>query len=430
LTSSKPPETLSLSARILTYARYRISAFLDEVEQLRGSDFPYPHSSDALDLMRELFQRKLDRLASFTAESDESTVRNECSLALRDLFIYLPLLGFILRSTNVRNAFEFFGPFLRLAGDVLEPAVPIGQRKTKLLLSSEWDYSPFTYSDVRDLPRFVLIGLPAPESSNPLLFPLAGHELGHSVWLARDFDTHFRARIKQEVLSAITQQWATYEVVFPLGITPAELTTDVQALESWAPCIEYCTSQAQETFCDAVGLRLFGEGYLHAFAYLLSPKIGRRSWKYPPNNVRVSNLLTAAATCGLGIPADYATFFDDDSTTDLARADEFRLSVADKALTALVVELIAKAIDCLGHIPPPSKEEVDRILGRFDRVVPAEECRGMADILNAAWQAFHKTDLWNAMPTISKKRDLVLKELVLKNLEVFHIEQILSEYSR
>ena len=35
--------------------------------------------------------------------------------------------------------------------------------------------------------------------------------------------------------------------------------------------IEWCKSQAEETFCDFVGLRLFGASYLKAFSYLASP---------------------------------------------------------------------------------------------------------------------------------------------------------------
>src|SRR5439155_22334513 len=139
-------------------------------------------SKAALDQLRTLFERKLQRLEAFAPGSDLSIISQECRVTLLALYQYLPLLGFILRSTNVRNAFEAFGPFLRLAGDVLEPGIERSQRKTKLLLSSEWDYSPFTYPTIPDLPKFLFIGLPAPESANPLLIPLAGHELGHAVW--------------------------------------------------------------------------------------------------------------------------------------------------------------------------------------------------------------------------------------------------------
>jgi hypothetical protein len=113
-------------------------------------------------------------------KSHPTVVLQQCGLSLNALFVAMPLAGFLVRSTNVRNAFELYRPLLRLARDLLEPTVTPDQRRTRLVLSSEWEYSPLSYSELPDLPGVVLIGLPAPESSNPLLVPLAGHELGHS----------------------------------------------------------------------------------------------------------------------------------------------------------------------------------------------------------------------------------------------------------
>ena len=90
-----------------------------------------------------------------------------------------------------------YAPVLRLARRLLGP-------DTKLLLSSEWDYSPFVYLPTRDLPEFVLIGVPAYESSNPLLISLAGHELGHNVWNQQDLGKKYDAALRTEVLKALT----------------------------------------------------------------------------------------------------------------------------------------------------------------------------------------------------------------------------------
>ena len=167
---------------ILAFAIARLKAFLTEVEQLDECEFPYEHSRVALRRIRDLFQKKLSLLESFDSKSDPSVLKQQCILSLSALFDYVPLLGFVLRSTNVRNSFEIFGPFLRLSRDLLEPGVERVNQKTRLIISSEWDYSPFVYGEIPDLSNFVLIGLPAPESSNPLLLPLAGHrELGHAL---------------------------------------------------------------------------------------------------------------------------------------------------------------------------------------------------------------------------------------------------------
>ena len=212
----------------LDYARERVNALLDEVERLTEVEFPHEHSERALEQLRDRFQDNLKRLAQFDLKSDLAIVQQTCRLVLVDLYQYLPLLGFVLRSTNVRNAFEVFGPLLRLAGDILEPGVSAGPRKTKLLLSSEWDFSPFTFPAIPALPDFLFIDLPAPESSNPLLLPLAGHELGHAVWIKRRLRTQVQSRAKQSTLDAIKRRWTDYQSVFSQPtLTPAELTTDL-----------------------------------------------------------------------------------------------------------------------------------------------------------------------------------------------------------
>ena len=219
----------------LEYTKKRVCAFLDEARQVAESEFPYRGSEQALQKLSQFFTAQFAAINQFDAQSDPAVVKQTCSLALEHLFTYLPLLGFILRSTHVRNAFEVFRPLLRLANEVLEPGVAKAQRQTQLILSSEWDYSPFVYSEVPELPGFVLIGIPSPESANPLLVPLAGHELGHSVW-AKDnsaIQTKWEPLTRQAVLVAITNRWADFTQTFPnLNIQPAQLHTNVNAWRS------------------------------------------------------------------------------------------------------------------------------------------------------------------------------------------------------
>jgi hypothetical protein len=148
---------------------------------------------------------------------------------------------------------------------------------------------------------------------------------------------------------------------------------------------------------------------------------------------RVRHLEKAADACFVSIPPGYIDLFDDRAEPNLIQSDLFRLSVADEALEKMVDRLIDRAnqeITSAGFAVP-SKEEVEtaekeckRIWQRFRRAIPAEGCRGIGDILNAAWHACRDPDLWADVPHVSKCRDRVLKELVLKNIEVFEIEQI------
>jgi hypothetical protein len=420
--------------RLIEYASSRVQAFLDELGRLKEAEFPYEQARDAVDQIHALFTRKLALLKTLDSRTNPAVIKQQCGVTLEALFLAMPLAGFLLRSTNVRNAFELFRPLLRLAQDVLEPALALGQRKTRLVLSSEWDYSPLSYSEVPDLPGFVLIGLPAPESSNPLLIPLAGHELGHSVWKQGQLAVKFHPAVKKHILDAITRRWTEYRQAFPLLTisTVADLTSDLFAVESWQPALIWSLGQAEEIYCDFFGLQVFGTSYLHAFAYLLAPKAGVRSLEYPDQRRRVRHLLDSARDLGLAVPLNYDALFDDNSfpASYLSPADTFRLSVADEACDDIAGELRREADAAAQKAGIRAKtkggDEVKRIAARLRRVVPAEHCTSLADIINAAWTVAQEPDLWKDTPELHEKRATILRELVLKNIEIFEIELILA----
>lgn len=414
---------------LLAFTQLRVTAFLAEIDRLAEAEFPYWHSQAALEQLRTLFSTKLRRLECFSSENDPDVIAQECRITLLALFTYLPLLGFVLRSTNVRNAFEVFGPFLRMAGNILEPGVPRSDRKTKLLLSSEWGFSPFTFRPILDLPDFLFIGVPAPESANPLLVPLAGHELGHAVWARFALDQQFKARIQQEIVNAISSSWDEYQRLFSLPITQSELTTDLEAVETWRMSLQWCLRQAEETFCDLLGLRIFGTSYLYAIAYLLAPGLGTRSPEYPEVARRVINLRQAAESFEVEIPPGFAEMFELESPPPQSVEDRYRLRICDVALAQVISGLIATARERfeVSGLATSTDEGTRKVVHRIKQVVPAENCITIADILNGAWMAYADDNLWSEYPTIRDRRLLVLKELVLKNLEIFEIEQILQE---
>lgn len=183
----------------------------------------------------------------------------------------LNLLGFILRSTNIRNSFELSRPLHRLAEKLL--AGRAHSDAVFLIISSEWSYSPFIFdSDYIDefLPGFVLIGFPAPESSNPLLFPLAGHELGHALW--PEYEPSLHDKVTNTIDTLIDEKFRE-RVQRGFGLTMGksrEFTTQririVAEVEKWA------RKQSEELFCDFVALAIFGLPYLKAFTYLLAPQ--------------------------------------------------------------------------------------------------------------------------------------------------------------
>jgi hypothetical protein len=278
------------------------------------------------------------------------------------------------------------------------------------------------------LPGFVLIGLPAPESSNGLLVPLAGHELGHSIWSAQRLAGFLEGKLRDKVISQIRVHWADYQALHPdLKIKKTDLETHIFALQTWTPAVSWALAQSEESFCDFVGLRIFGESYLHAFAYLLSPGWeGPRPFGYPNLQRRAGDLKSAADTYGVMAQNDYPALFEDLPEPPGTSTDKsFLLSLADTASASILVDLINKAGEIVSDssISLPSSNKVEEIYTRFKNVVPAQGCENLSNILCAGWKAFHDKALWKGNKQIAS-RDIVLRELVLKTIEGLEIEQL------
>ena len=414
--------------QLLVFAKQRLAAFREELARLEHSEFPYPAAEAALKRIKQVFSQHAQMLDLLGDDGDPNTVNQVCRQQLKDLWDYLPFLGFILRSTNVRNAFEIYVPLQRLAWRILGP-------KIQLLLSSEWNYSPFIYTQIPLLPRFVMIGIPAHESGNPLVAPLAGHEFGHALWCEvveiSLWHPAFLGRLKASILSSIRApaRWPKFQKLFDVA-KPEDLETELFATAAWSPAFNWAQRQTEEYFCDFVGLRLFGESFLYAFAHLLSPVLeGRRALHYPNMIRRVRFQLQAAQRYGITPPKDYESWFKDrNEPSDDDQREKFLVELADRAADDLVPELITHADSLLRQPGLPdwsvkgdhseAAATVQRIYDDFCLVAPAEKAGHLANILNAGWKA-----TINNIPQISEQSSQqVLRELVLKSLEVLEFE--------
>ena len=90
----------------------RLRAVIELAESFERGDFPHPQSKDALAHVTNLFRQGLARLEVLNSKTDPKIVNALCAAESRDVFQLFPLLGFFVRSTDVRNAFELHGPFL------------------------------------------------------------------------------------------------------------------------------------------------------------------------------------------------------------------------------------------------------------------------------------------------------------------------------
>jgi len=415
-------------------ARARVAAVLDEIDRLKQSEFPYTHPREALELLESRFKWHQSVLGKATDGSQSAVVYNACRDSLRELQVYVPILGFILRATNVRNAFEEYGPLQRLAHRIIGIDV-------KLIVSSEWEFSPFMYRAITGLSGFVLIGLPAPESSNPLLLPLAGHELGHSIWEYENLGEKYDKKIQEGILDELTgKRWKEYSELYPQYTKEKVKGEDLFAHLTWRPAYTWALLQTEEMFCDFMGLRMFAEAYLYAFAYLLSPGTsGQRSLRYPNIKRRVSHLVDAANQLGLMIPGYEAAFVEGerepaDPTTALL------VSIADTVSSSLVQELVDLAVAIAREKEVPSKdpEKVKRIVECIrEWVVPVRESASLIDIVNAGWECNRDEDLWKNVPQIkrskenefAKNRDRILQDIMLKSMEISEIHERLRKPS-
>ncbi|MFO1485913.1 MAG: hypothetical protein U1F71_21305 [Verrucomicrobiaceae bacterium] len=402
-----------------------LGAFEKELRRNLHIEFPYEDSRLAVEkLLKEAEQMKA-YLQAFRSQQEPDPI--VCILVRDFIASTVPLLGFILRSTNVRNSFEMHAPFRRLAKAFLDEG---GSRKIHLLLSSEWDYSPLNevgygellthgYQEVvngmahsddakRDRPVFVLIGQPAPESSNPFFLPLAAHELGHSIWREKRFDDEFLADLKK---------------AFP------NETDEGQEMTEDDECRKWCSLQLQETFCDLIGVRVFGTSYLHAFRHFLAGCVGR-SEVYPSDYDRAVIQKAMCDRYQFLCPKGFLKCFDqkDDKAADvdnelLSKVDEVRKTLTSK------LHLMVDSIASERSIPMPDNKKRKGCLDRLRWFVPITGARSLADIMNAAWEAAH-TENFFKNPRLNEQPEEHLKEVVLKSIEVFEIEQRMSDFQK
>lgn len=403
----------------LDFAKSRFDTAIEEIQRLKHYEFPYPHIREALIALEELFRQRRTKLDAISPKSTPEVAKTACQQSLAYLFRFTPYLGFIVRATNIRNAFELYPPLMRLARKALGP-------QTKLLLSSEWDYSPFIYLPQKELPNFVVIGVPSFESSNSLLIPLAGHELGHSIWKQELLANRYNSRLQNAVLSAITNQhWKDFEAHCPRA-TKANLSTDILVREDWLPILAIASRQLEEIFCDVTGIRLFGESYFNAFAYLLAPGLPyEQSLNYPEISKRVSYMQKAAKILGVASPEGYSDLFLPQPFT---ANPVFRLfsMISGSATEGMIGDLVNE-VDTFAtakNLAERSDVEVERIKNDLARIMPCEGNSSLTDIVNAGWKVYLDSEVWLDLTQLQRvDRVRVLNDLLLKSCEVAEYEE-------
>lgn len=405
--------------RSFQHALAKLARASNQLDSLQSDETPNPDTDFALSQIHVVFDN-LQELAGLVERSADANLMSAFAADVsKAISIHLPLLGFIRRSSQVRNAFEFYGPIVLLARKLLG-------KETRFMHSSEWNYSPFTYPTLyKHLEDFVLIGLPASESSNALILPLCGHELGHHVWGKKDIHKNFTQRIASAVVDQIVARRDTFEKLFPVarGADRKKLLSDIELLATWAPARDWALRQAEEVFCDFVGVRIFGESFLYAYEYLVAPELGsRRTPLYPSSLDRANYLEKTARSHGVPVPADYVKQFRSEAVRGTQR-HRLLLSIADEVIGEIVDDLAEAAWNFCDGVEVPKLSESDSAFKAITMCLPPENTR-LSQIMNGAWRANLDETLWTKQPKRKKNKSRILNNLVLKAIEVIEANEL------
>jgi hypothetical protein len=392
-------------------SKHKLRNVYRTIDALLDGDFPISSGRNALRRLRDIFEEQERKLGRARKLSDDQTEKQIANILNVRIYETLPILGFILRSTNVRNAFELLEPLQHIADAVL-------QGRPQLLLSSEWDYVPFAYpQSLEDLRSFVLIGLPASEAATALLVPLAGHELGHAVWRNRGIGGSAHGTLQNRCEQLFKDNMSEFQRYFP-DYDSTDIVYKELLPESIAKAVEYAVFQAEEIFCDMFAYAIFGESYLYAFSYILAPGSGRaRTSMYPSYSMRISVLKDIAVNEGVTLPGTDALDFVDELPRQNPR-DRFIARMAEKSVSEVIPDLWRNLTSLLstGKVSRPNPTFSARHLREFRIGIPAHQPVCLGDIINAGWEYYRELQHMSDSE-IASKTDY-LNEMVLKTIEV------------
>ena len=240
----------------------------------------------------------------------------------------------------------------------------------KLILSSEWEFSPLTRTvGKNDLTDFVFIGLPASEAGNALIVPLAGHEIGHSVWQHHALTAKLKPVITKTLEDMYSSNVKELETRYSYKVADPPLQ-DLFVMTRLAKSLGLLNKQCEEIFCDLTGLLIFGESYLYSFLYLLAPNVGGKSSPYYPTlETRATYLEAQANKWGFEVPANFTkSFFESGRSPG---PDDFMVDMADRSAISMVDTLASEAEELVAKkIQQPANAERDEVVVRFQSAFP------------------------------------------------------------
>jgi hypothetical protein len=410
-------------SRLLDRTKKKIKSVIKLIDKIKSINFPYTDSNEALNYVRERFIKENDFLNQLDDSDSLIVIQPYCQRSIELCDKYLPVLGYIERSADLDGAVELHGPMLRITHKAID-------KNAKLIISSEWYFSPFTaLVDDLNAQGFVMVGMPCSDASNALIAPASGHELGHNIWYKENLNAEFEKSVREIFCTQVKSDWEYWKKSMPFELEALE---DGFAIGMYfATPLEWAMLQCEEVFCDFVALLLFRESYLHTFEYLLAPgDKDRTNFNYPSLHTRATLMEKASLDAKIDVPEKFVNGFV--QSTSCSDDPNFKQSqISDKVCFDLWEQLYKRAAEFLEKrgLLLHDKDDVERNIQDFKLVIPARNNKSIVNIINAAWRIANSdiNFLTENYPKIDSDRDAVLNELMLKSFEVFEIEQRLRK---
>lgn len=409
----------------------KVSATISLVKRLSENDYPHTDSKEALAKLLAVYENDKRLLTNIRPEAEPDTILEYCRRANINIVRLKSFLGLLLRSSNLRNAFEIYFPIKVLSQELLE-------QPTCVVLSSEWIFSPYTYPvALPELPQFIFIGVPASECENPLIMPLAGHELGHVVWSRRGAKQKYDPEIRSCILDLYRKHWPRVLELFRPLAPPERLEIDMFLRGIWNKSYKLAQRQLEEIFCDYLGLSIFGNSFLYSFRYLLAPSLGQyRSVLYPRLDKRTAYLEHAAKQFGMKLDSDFHESFSEEEP-QLSPADTLLVEIADEATELLYKRMLRPVEEYRGRVPMfvQCDDEEKHARECLWNLVPPATVSSIVPIVNAAWSIRLDVDAWDILGHVEDNDDRramklrVLRDLVLKSFEVYEYRIRLEKHA-
>lgn len=412
-----------MSLAVIT--RLKLRNVLGQIESQLNAESTFRAVPTALLQLQHIFQMFERRLEKAVKLRDQESLLAISETINQKILHVLPVLGFLLRSTNVRNAFELLEPLHNLSAAFLG-------KTSRLLLSAEWDWVPFAYpQSLDDLRNFTFIGLPASESANLLVLPLAGHELGHAVWRSKGLEGSIYNTVLLPIEDEVQSRLQENPQRLPEYKGKGDLVSKGIFDDIVAGAVDLSVRHSEEFFCDFFALALFGSSYLRAFAYVLAPGMGReRKADYPSQNARAAALADFAGRSGVHVPPGFQEQF----RTSLQRLEPRRSLTLDvsETVTQRFLPAVWESVNSLvrsSTAVQPSTVEAQRVFESFRGGVPFSSPRCLGDIAIAAWLRFDEIVAEKVPFERQSEKLSQLNEMALKTAEVLEFNQRLQSHA-